>query len=66
MIKNKQVISTFNFGYGRLTLKKGPKVISEHIRRFLAHDLRKVGFTLQNTRTKNKRVISTLNLAILA
>ena len=35
---NKQVISTFKFGYPRLTLKEGPKVKSEHIKRFLAHD----------------------------
>ena len=35
---NKQVISTFKFGYCRLTLKEGPKVKSEHIKRFLAHD----------------------------
>ena len=35
---DKRVISTINFGYPRLTLKEGPKVKSEHIRRFLAHD----------------------------
>ena len=35
---NKQVISTFKFGYCRLTLKEGPKVKSEHIKRFLAHN----------------------------
>ena len=35
---NKQVISTFKFGYCRLTLKEGPKVKSDNIKRFLAHD----------------------------
>ena len=35
---NKQVISTFNYGYPRLTLKEGPKVKSDHTKRFLAHD----------------------------
>ena len=35
---NTQVISTFKFRYPRLTLKEGPKVKSEHIRRFPAHD----------------------------
>ena len=29
---NKRVISTFKFGYPRLTLKKGPKVKSDHTR----------------------------------
>ena len=36
--KNKQVTSTFNFGYPRLTLKEGAKLKSDHIKRFLAHD----------------------------
>ena len=36
--KNKQVISTYNFGYPHLTLKEGPKVKSDHIKRFPAHD----------------------------
>ena len=57
---NKRVISAFNFGYTRLTLKEGQKVKSDHIRRFLAHDFLQVGFTLQTSRT-NKPVISTLN-----
>ena len=35
---NKQVISTLKFGYCRLTLKEGPKVKFNHIKRFLAHD----------------------------
>ena len=35
---NKRVISTFKFGYPRLTLKKGLKVKSDHIRRFPAHN----------------------------
>ena len=35
---NKRVISTFKFGYPYLTVKEGPKVKTECIRRFLAHD----------------------------
>ena len=35
---NKQVISTFKFGYLRLTLKEGPKVRSEHNKKFPAND----------------------------
>ena len=42
----------------RLTLKEEPKVKSDHIR-FLAHDFLLVGVTLQTSRNKNKRVIST-------
>ena len=34
---NKQVISTFQFGYPRLTLKEESKVKSDHIKRFPAH-----------------------------
>ena len=33
-----QDISTVNIGYPHLTLKEGPKVKSDHIKRFLAHD----------------------------
>ena len=43
-----------------LTLKEGPKVKSDNIRRFPAHDILQVGFTLQTSRTNNKRVMSTL------
>ena len=53
-----RVISTFNFGYPRLTLK-GPKVKSDHTRRFPAHDFLYVGLPSQTSRTNNKRVIST-------
>ena len=35
---NKRVISTYKFGYPRLTLKEGSKVKCDHIRRFAAHD----------------------------
>ena len=56
---NKQVISTFKFGYPRLTSKEGPKVKPEHIKRFLAHDFLLVDFTLQTCRSNNKRDIST-------
>ena len=35
---NKRVINTCNFGYPHLTLKKGPKVKSEHTKRFPAQD----------------------------
>ena len=31
---NKQVVSIFKFGYPHLSLKEGPKVKSDHIRRF--------------------------------
>ena len=33
-----RVMSTFKFGYARLTLEEGPEVKSEHIIRFPAHD----------------------------
>ena len=56
---NKRVTSTFKFGYPRLTLKGGPKVKSDHIKRFPAHDFLLAGITLQTCRTNNKRVIST-------
>ena len=36
--KNKQVISTFNFGCPHLTLKEGPNGKSDHIKRFPAHN----------------------------
>ena len=42
-------------------LKGGTQVKSEHIRRFPAHDFQQVGLTLQNSKTNNKRVISTVN-----
>ena len=41
----------------RLTLKEGPKVKSD-IRRFPAHNILQVGFTLQTSRINNKRVIN--------
>ena len=62
---NKRVISTFNFGYPHLTLKEGPKLKSDHIKRFLAYDFLQDAFTLQTSRTKKKRFISTLDFAIL-
>ena len=58
-----RVVSTFNFGYTRLTLKEGPKVKSDNRIRLLAHVLQ-VGFTLQSSRTNNKRVISTFNFGL--
>ena len=42
----------------RLTLKEGPKVKSNNIRRFPAHDFLQVGVTLQTSRINNKWVIS--------
>ena len=48
----------------RLTLKEEPKVKSD-IRRFTAHDILQVGFTVQTSRTNNIRVISTFKLAVL-
>ena len=56
---NKQVISTFKFGCPHLTLKEGPKVKSDHTRRFPAHDFLYVGLPSQTSRIDNKRVIST-------
>ena len=44
-----------------LTLKEEPKVKSDLIKRFLAHDFQKVGGTLQTSRNTNKRIISTFN-----
>ena len=41
----------------RLTLKEGPKVKSD-IRRFPAHNILQVGFTLQISRINNKQVIN--------
>ena len=41
-----------------LTLNKGPNAKFVHIRRFPARDFLYVGFTLQTSRTNNKRVIS--------
>ena len=58
-INNKRVMSTFKFGYPRLTSKEGPKVKSDHARRFPAHDFLYVGLPSQTSRTNNKRVIST-------
>ena len=55
---NKRVISSFKFGYPRLTLKEGSKVKSD-IRRFAAHYFLQVGFTLQTSRTNNKGDIGT-------
>ena len=37
---NKQVTSTFKFGYTHLTLKEGPRVKSDNIKRFPALDCR--------------------------
>ena len=54
-----RVISTFKFGYPRLTLKKSQKVKSDHTRRFRTHDFLYVGLPYQTSRTNNKRVIST-------
>ena len=59
MTKYKRVISTFKFGYPRLTLKEGPKVESVDIIRFPAHDFLYVGLPSQTSRTNNMRVIST-------
>ena len=44
-----------------LTLKEEPKVKSDHIKKFLAHDFQQVGVTLQTSRNMNKRVIRTFN-----
>ena len=55
---NKRAISTFKFGYPCLTLKEEPKVKSDHLKRFAAHDFLWVGFTLRTSRTNNERAIS--------
>ena len=49
----------FYLGYPHLTLKEGPKVKSDHTRRFPAHDFLYAGLPSQTSRTNNKRVIST-------
>ena len=41
-----------------LTLKEGPKVKSDHTKRFPAHDFLYVGLPSQTARTNNKQVIS--------
>ena len=43
---NKRDISTVNSGYPHLTLKEGPKVKSDHIKRFPAHDFLEVDLVL--------------------
>ena len=55
---NKQDINT-NFGNPHLTLKEGPKVKSDHTKRFPAHDFLDFGLPFQSSRTNNKQVIST-------
>ena len=62
--KNKQVISTFKFGYTRLTLNEGHKVKSDHTRKFPAHDFLYVGIPSQSSRINNKRVISTFKFGL--
>ena len=47
----------------RLTLE-GPKVKSNNIRRFPAHDFLYVGFTVQTSRINNKRVTSTFRFGL--
>ena len=46
--------STLKFGYACLTLKEGPKVKSDHIKRFQAHHFLYVGIPSQTSRTNNK------------
>ena len=43
-----------------LTLKEGPKVKFDNIRRFPTSDILQVGFTLQTSRTNNKGDIGTI------
>ena len=45
----------------RLTMREGPKVKS-YIRRFPAHDIIQVGFTLLTSRINNRRDISTFKI----
>ena len=58
---NKRVISTFKFGYPRLTLKEGSKVKSDHTKRFPADDFLQVGLPSQTSRTNNKGDISSFH-----
>ena len=41
------------------TLKEGPKVKSDHIKRFPTHDILQVGFTLKTSTINNKQDINT-------
>ena len=59
-INNKQVKSRFRFDCPLLTLKEGPKVKSDNIKRFPVHDFLKLVSQLQISRKNNKCVISTL------
>ena len=57
-----QVISTFKFGFPRLTLKEGSKVKSDHIKRFPAHDFLQVGFKAVTSLEKRHRVFASKEL----
>ena len=50
----KSLIGTFKLGYPRLTSMKGPKVISDCIRRLPGHDIMWVSFISHNPRSNNK------------
>ena len=54
---NKRVISTFNFGYPHLTLKEGPKVKSDDIKRFLAARCYPVDTLIKNWFLNNEQNI---------
>ena len=56
---NKQDINTVNFGNPHLTLKEGPKVKSDHTKRFPVHDFLDFGLPFQTSSTNDKRVIGT-------
>ena len=58
MTNYKLVISTFRFGYARLTLKEGSKVKSDHTKRFPAHDFLQ---ETQTSGTNNKGDTSTFH-----
>ena len=51
---NKGDIGTFKFSYPRLTLKEGPSVKCDKIRRFPGHGFLLIGLPSQNSRTNNK------------
>ena len=53
----------FKFGYPHLTLKEGPKVKSDHTKRFPAHDFLYDALPSQTSRTNNKQVIRTFKFA---
>ena len=61
MSTNKQVTSTFKFGYLCLALKEETKVKWDHIKRFPVLDYLEAVFTSQTSMSSNNQVISKCN-----